>query len=489
MGNSRAMALATSRSTEPLTRRSATSLAASIRSGETTAREVVEEHIAVLERMQPRTHALAADRFEEARREADEADAAREPRGPLHGVPCTIKESFGVAGMPNSAGLVARRDHRATEDAPTVARLREAGAIPLGVTNTSEMTMWIESSNHVYGRTNSAYDERRTAGGSSGGEGAAVGSGGSPLGLGSDIGGSVRLPAFFNGVFGHKPSCGVIPNTGQFPSADGEAARMLTPGPICRRAEDLMPALRVLAGPDGVDPIAREVELGDPASVDVGRLDVILPERAWYLPVSRDLREARERAADVLRAAGASVRHETMKSLRRALELYVLSLKDGSPASFAEVLAEAGVESVSLRRSLGGVLRGSGPHTLPTLFLIATERAGKRIPERRVRRAVAAAKALAREVEDLMGDGVLLHPPHARVAPKHGRTVGRAWAITPTAIFNLLQLPVTQVPMGLDGRGLPLGVQVVAPRDADHVSIACALELERAVGGWVAPGA
>ena len=482
------MAVTPQRSTEPLTRRSATALAEAIRSGETTAREVVEEHIAVLERMQPRTHALAVDRFDAARREAVELDARDEPVGPLHGVPCTIKESWAVEGMPNSAGLVARREHRAEEDATAVARLRGAGAIALGVTNTSEMTMWIESHNHVYGRTNSAYSEKRTAGGSSGGEGAAVGSGGSPLGLGSDIGGSVRLPAFFNGVFGHKPSCGVIPNTGQFPVADGEAARMLTAGPICRRAEDLMPALRVLAGPDGTDPIAREVELGDPGDVDLASLDVVVSEKGWFLPVSRDLREARERAADVLRGAGATVRHESMKGLRRALELYVLALKDGSPASFAEVLADAGVESVSLRRSLGGVVRKTGPHTLPTLLLLVVERVSGRIPEQRVRRAVAAAKSLAAEVEGVMGDGVLLHPPHARVAPKHGRTVGRAWAITPTAVFNLFEMPVTQVPLGLDRRGLPLGVQVVATRDRDHVSIACALELERVVGGWVPPG-
>ena len=473
-------------SAPPLTRRSAVALAAAIRAGEASAREVVEEHIEVLRRAQPRTGALAVDRFEEALQEADAADA-RDPAGPLHGVPCTIKESFAVQGMPNSAGLVARRDHLADEDAPAVARLRAAGAIPVGVTNTSEMTMWIESSNHLYGRTNSAYDASRTAGGSSGGEGAAVGSGGSPFGLGSDIGGSVRLPAFFNGVFGHKPSCGVIPNTGQFPVADGEAARMLTAGPICRRAEDLMPLLRVLAGPDGADPIAREIELGDPAEVDVGSLDVVVSERGWYIPVSRDLREARERAADALRAAGARVRHESMKSMRRALELYLLALKDGSPATFAEILADAGVENVSLRRATGGVLRGTGPHTTPTLLLIGLERIAGKVPERRVRRARAAAKSLAAEVEGVMGDGVLLHPPHARVAPKHGRTVGRPWSVTPTAVFNLLQMPVTQVPLGLDARGLPLGVQVVAPRDADHVSIACALELERALGGWVPP--
>jgi fatty acid amide hydrolase 2 len=216
-------------------------------------------------------------------------------------------------------------------------------------------------------------------------------------------------------------------------------------------------------------------------------LDVILGEGAWFVPLKRELRDARERAADALSAAGATVRRESLRSMRRALELYTLALKDGSPSSFAEVLADAGVESVSLRRATGGVLRGSGPHTLPTLLLIAFERIGSRIPDRRVQRAKAAAKSLRDEVEGIMGEGVLLHPPHARPAPKHGRTVGRAWAITPTAVFNLLQMPVTQVPLGLNGRGLPLGVQVVARHDADHVAIACALELERATGGWVPP--
>ena len=486
------MVTAAPESTQPLTRRSALQLAAAIRSGEVSSREVVEAHIEVLARAQDRTGAMAVDRFDEARREAAAADerlAADGPDavGPLHGVPCTVKESFALEGMPNSAGLVARRDHRATEDAPTVARLRKAGAIPVAVTNTSEMTMWIESNNKVYGRSSSAYDPKRTAGGSSGGEGAAVGSGGSPIGLAADIGGSIRLPAFFNGVFGHMPSTGVVPNSGQFPVADGDAARMLRVGPIARRAEDLMPVLRLLAGPDGVDPVVREVEPGDPEAVSLDGLPVIISERGWFRPVRRELREAREAAAGALAARGARVRHEDLTSLRRALELYLVALKEGSPATFAEVLADAGVGNVSLRRATGGVLRGSGPHTVPTLILLAFERVSKVIPDSRVRRAQAAAKSLAAEVEGVMADGVMLHPPHAKVAPKHGRTVGRAWAISPTAVFNLLEMPVTQVPLGLNKRGLPLGVQVVAERDADHVAIACALELERAMGGWVPP--
>ena len=479
-------------SAPPLTHRSAVALAAAIRAGEVTSREVVEAHVELLRRAQPRTGAIAADRFDEALREADAADARRAAEGPdalpaLHGVPCTIKESFALRGMPNAAGLVARRDHRSTEDAPTVARLRAAGAIPLAVTNTSEMCMWIESSNHLYGRSNSAYDPKRTAGGSSGGEGAAVGSGGSPFGLGSDIGGSIRLPAFFNGVFGHMPSSNILPNTGQFPVAHGEAAVMLRAGPIARRAEDLMPLLRILSGPDGADELARDVELGDPGAVSLEGMDVVVSEHAWFIPVSRDLRDARERAADALRAAGARVRHESLRSLRRALELYLMALKDGSPSTFAEVLAEAGVEGVSLRRATGGVLRGSGPHTVPTLITLGFEKLAAKLPDSRAEKTRAAAKSLADELEAVIGNGVLLHPPHARVAPKHGRTVGRAWAVTPTATFNLLRSPVTQVPLGLDARGLPLGVQVVAARDADHVSIACALALERALGGWVPP--
>jgi Asp-tRNA(Asn)/Glu-tRNA(Gln) amidotransferase A subunit family amidase len=203
-----------------LTERSASDLARAIRAGEVSSREVVQAHVARLRDVQPRLNAVAAERFEAALAEAEAADnrvaAADEHEAlpPLLGVPCTIKESIALAGMPNCAGLLSRREHRAVETAPAVRRLLEAGAIPLAVTNTPELCLWIESHNFVYGRTRNAYDPRRVAGGSSGGEGAAVGAGGSPLGLGSDIGGSIRLPAFFNGVFGHKCSAWMVPNTG-----------------------------------------------------------------------------------------------------------------------------------------------------------------------------------------------------------------------------------------------------------------------------------
>src|SRR3954464_14471462 len=287
---------------------SAIELAARIRAGELTSREVVETHIARLQAMQPRTAAIAVECFDAARSAADEADAFTGDPPPLHGVPCTIKESFATAGLPNAAGLVSRRDVRAERDAPTVARLREAGAIPLGLTNTSELCMWIESENRVYGRSSSAYDKRRTAGGSSGGEGAAVGSGGSPFGLGADIGGSVRIPGFFNGVFGPKPTPGLVRNEGQSPAAEGASERLLTPGPICRRAEDLMPVLEILAGRS----------LGDPAEVDVAGLEVVVIEGDGLLPVSRRVAGGLQRAAGALQALGARVRTERVRRLRTA---------------------------------------------------------------------------------------------------------------------------------------------------------------------------
>jgi fatty acid amide hydrolase 2 len=479
----------------PLTERSASDLARAIRRGEVSSREVVQVHVDRLRAVQPRLNALAAERFEAALAEAEAADetiaaaAEHEALPPLLGVPCTIKESIALAGMPNCAGLLSRRDHRAAETAPAARRLLDAGAIPLGVTNVSELTMWIESDNFVYGRTRNAYDPRRVAGGSSGGEGAAVGAGGSPIGLGSDIGGSIRLPAFFNGVFGHKCSAWMVPSTGHFPPVEGELTRMFSLGPLARRAEDLMPALRIIAGPDGIDPFTRAVELGDPAKVDLQGLPVVVSEEASVVPIRRELRAARERAAAALAAAGTRVRRVPLRSMRRALDYYLTAMSAGSTRTIRALLeAEAGETArLTLRRAGWGAVRRRGPHTLPTVMLLASESLARRTPERHTRRALAAGKALAAEVETVLEGGVLLHPPHPRVAPRHGRTVGRIWVLTPTAVFNLLGLPVTQVPLGLNPNGLPLGVQVVAGMDRDHVAIAAALELERAFGGWVPP--
>jgi fatty acid amide hydrolase 2 len=472
-----------------ITERSAVALAAAIRAGELSASEVVEAHIERHQRFAPRINALVAERFEQARREAADADArvassagATERLPPLLGVPFTVKESIALAGMPQSAGLVARAEFRSADSAPAVQRLIDAGAIPLGVTNTSELTLWIESANRLYGRTSNPYDAQRTAGGSSGGEGAAVGSGGSPFGVAADIGGSIRVPAFFCGVFGHKPTSGVIPNTGMYPPSPGDSGRMLQPGPIARRGEDLMPLLRTMAGPDGTDPQSRPVELGDPASVSLDGLAVTVVEDSSLLPFSRELRDARERAVGALIAAGGQMRRISLKSWRGAALPFLATLTEGAGRTTLGLLEAAGVSAPTWR----SLLAPGGPHTVPTRLTLATELLPE--PTERAReKLLRTGRSLAAELVDAIGDGVLLHPAHATVAPRHSRTVGRTWLLTPSAIFNLAGVPATEVPLGLDPRGLPLGVQVAAGADRDHVSIAVALELERAFGGWVAP--
>jgi fatty acid amide hydrolase 2 len=475
----------------PLTQRSATALARAIREGVVSSREVVEAHIEMHKHCQPRTGAIAVERFDAARSEADAADAriaSSDDRElpPLLGVPCTIKESFAVKGMPNCAGLVARRDHRAETTAPTAQRLIDAGAIPLGLTNISELTLWVESDNRVYGRSSTPYDSSRAAGGSSGGEGAAVGSGVSPFGLGSDIGGSIRIPAFFCGVFGHKPSNGLVPHTGSYPIARGESKRLLGFGPLARRSEDLMPVLRILSGPDGADPLVTdEPQLGDPASVSLDGLRVLISESAFVQPIKRELLAARERAAGALAAAGARLERVRLPKMRLAGEAYLTALSDAGNASLAAVLEEEGAEPLTVRTAL----RPGGPHTIPLKVLVLLERANRFSSPRRVSKAIAWGRAYAREIAETIGDGVLLHPPLANVAPRHGHTYGRLYVPQPMAVFNLAAVPVTEVPLGLDARGLPLGVQVAAAPGRDHVSIAVAIELERVFGGWVPPNA
>jgi fatty acid amide hydrolase 2 len=476
-----------------LTERSATQLAGAIRAGEVTARTVVEAHIDRLQASAETVNAVAADRFEAALGEADAADRLRAGPGdpetlpPLLGVPFTVKESIAVAGMPNAAGVLARAEYRAGADAPTVARLRAAGAIPVAVTNTSELTLWIESDNRLYGRTANPYDRSRTAGGSSGGEGAAVGSGGVPFGLASDIAGSIRVPALFCGVFGHKPSAGLVPNTGMWPPTTGESGRMLAQGPLVRRAEDLMPVLRVIAGPDGEDPLTEARDLGDPANVKLSGLTVTIVEDASRRPISRELRDARERAAGALLAAGATIRSVALRSWRGAVMPYLAMLQAGSESvaggTTIALLREHGEPAPSWR----SLLRGGATHTLPTRIALAGELlpAANGVGARE--QLLDQARTIVAELLEAIGDGVLLHPAHPRVAPRHGTTVGRPWLLTPAAMFNLAGVPVTEVPLGLDRHGLPLGVQVAAAPKRDDISIAVALELERVFGGWRPP--
>lgn len=456
---------------------SATSLARRIRSGELSSRQVVEAHVEHARRHNPRLNAIVADRYDAALAEADEADAALrrgDEVGPFHGVPCTIKETFALTGMPNTAGLVSRAGRPAEADAVTVERVRAAGAIPIGVTNVSELAMWFESSNRVYGRTNNPYDTSRIVGGSSGGEGAAVGAGFAPFGLGSDIGGSIRMPAFFNGVFGHKPSAGLVPNDGQFPvDNDPRMLRYQCTGPLARRAEDLLPLLRLVAASD----------VG-PDDVDLSRLSVVSVETNGAIHPSSELVAAQRRAVASLRELGATVRTARVAALRRSFDIWGALLSEAREVPFRTLLADGG--RFSTRREVARWVAGRSPHTFPALGLAVVERWPDLLPGRS-RRLVALGHALRDELAALVGDGVLFYPSFPTVAPRHHAPIRRPFAFAYTAILNVAELPATQVPLGLDPTGLPLGVQVAAAPGNDAVTIAVARHLERVFGGWVPP--
>jgi fatty acid amide hydrolase 2 len=468
---------------------SATQLAARIRSGEVSSAVVVEAHIERLRQVNPILNAVVVERIADARLEAANADreiAAARAAGtldqlpPFLGVPCTIKESFHFAGMPNTSGLVSRVGLKVAEDAPTVARLRAAGAIPLGVTNTSEVCMWMESYNRVYGLSRNPYDPSRTVGGSSGGEGAIVGSAASPFGLGGDVGGSIRMPAFFNGVFGHKCSPGLVPNEGQFPGPSGNIDRHLSTGPLCRRAEDLEPLLRIMAG-DGAD------QLKPVGNVDVSRLRVLQFARELAISPDADQMGARDRAVQALMARGARVEAVHLPLMAKARDLWTAMLATaGSEHTFADHLFGSR-SPVPALKEFGKLALKRSDHTFPLVVLALFERLPELTPARTAKLR-AEALTLKAQLEDLLGDdGVLITPTYPTVAPKHHKALLPPFNFVNCAVFNALSLPVTAVPTGLNAAGVPTGVQVVAKEGNDHLTLAAALALETALGGWAYP--
>lgn len=467
---------------------SATGLAAGIRNREYTSEQVVATHIERIRQVNPIINAVVQQRYEAALHEAREADArqCQYPKDlpPLHGVPCTIKENFAFAGYPQVSGLVSRRHALAEDYAPTVQRLRDAGAIVLGFSNTPELCMWMETHNRVYGRTSNPYNPRHIAGGSSGGEGAIIGAGGSPFGLGADVGGSIRFPAFFNGVFGHKPTPGIVPNTGQIPLPEGAMGRNCVTGPIARRAEDLWPLLNILAGPDGVDPVCEAGKLaGDPGDVLLADLHILSITDNRRQRVSVELMAAQARAANWLGAQGRGLATPHLPELRYTFEIWSALMHSAQSRPFAEQLGQG--RRIPVARELMKWCAGQSPHTLPALLLAAVEFA----PMPHARYAKLGMALRDRLIAKIGVNGVLLCPSYTRTAPRHNAPMLRPFDFAYAAIFNVLGFPVTQVPMGLDSKGLPLGVQVVGIPGNDAVTIAVAQALERQFGGWTPPDA
>lgn len=481
--------------------RSAIEIAAAIREGTVSPLEVVDQHIARIEQVDPLLNAVVAERFDAARDEARQAgdrlvalQRHDEPIPPLLGVPCTVKEFFAMKGFTHTGGVVRNRHVVATEDATTVRRLREAGAIVLARTNVPEGGLWSEANNRLYGRTNNPWDLRCTSGGSSGGEGALIASGAVPFGLGSDLGGSIRLPAFFCGIAGHKPTGWMVPNTGHFAASPAPAQRMNSYGPMARWVADLGPLLRLIAGPDGHDQHVRGWPLGDPDRVEPGKLRVFVVQ-APKPKLRPGVRAARDRAAAALAARGARVEPWSSPALSRVFEMWAAILAtESNGASYRQILG--GGRPIGLRWQLLKYPLGRSRHISAALAMMLLESVVGRLPNGFHARFVHEAQGLQAELEGLLGtDGVLLHAPYPTTAPRHHRMLLRPFDFVTTALFNVLTFPATAVPVGFDDHGLPVGVQIAAGRGHDHLCLAAARAVEQDAGGWVraepaqAPGA
>lgn len=308
---------------DDLTQMSATQLVQHIARGDISATEAVEAHIARIEQVNPQLNALVVKRYEAARHEARQADDQRkvgEVTGVLHGLPVTIKECLDLEGTPATFGLPSRRSHRAAKDEMHVARLRQAGAIVLGKTNVAQLLFYYESDNPLYGRSNNPWNPARTPGGSSGGEAALLATGGSALGLGTDIGGSVRIPASFCGVASLKPTAGRTPDHGRFSVPMGQRAIQSQVGVLARQVEDVALGLEVING--GRNPaVEPPLPLGDFRSVDVSKLRVAYYTDDGTFEVAPAVQRAVREAADMLRNLGAQVTNWTPPAADHSLDL------------------------------------------------------------------------------------------------------------------------------------------------------------------------
>nr|XP_040137531.1 fatty-acid amide hydrolase 2 isoform X2 [Ictidomys tridecemlineatus] len=416
---------------EPLLLLSAIQLAKLIRQRKVKCIDVVQAYINRIKDVNPMINGIVKYRFEAAKKEAYAVDqrlsekledeSTLEKEWPFLGVPLTVKEAFQLQGMPNSSGLVNRRDAISKTDATVVALLKKAGAIPIGITNCSELCMWYESSNKIYGRSNNPYDLQHIVGGSSGGEGCTLAAACSVIGVGSDIGGSIRMPAFFNGIFGHKPSPGVVSNQGQFPMAGEAQEPFQCTGPMCRYAEDLIPMLRVMAGP-GIKKLKLD------AKVHLQHLKFYWMEHdggsLLMSKVDQDLILAQRKVvAHLENILGASVQHVKLKEMKYSFQLWITMMStkghDGKePVKFVDLLGDHGKPINPLWELIKWCL-GLSVYTIPSIGLALFEEKLKYNQEK-YKKFKAVEESLHKELVEMLGDdGVFLYPSHPTVAPKH----------------------------------------------------------------------
>jgi amidase len=455
---------------------SATSLAKAIREKRVSSYEVVEAYIHRIELVNPLLNAVVQLTAETALAQAKAADgtlARGEITGPLHGIPITIKDSFDTKDIISTAGTKGRAAYIPQQDATAVARMRAAGAIVLGKTNLPELSLAYESNNLIYGRTSNPYDLSRTPGGSSGGESAILAAGGSPLGLGTDGFGSIRIPAHFCGIAGLKPTSGRVPFTGLLPHGFGASARMRHVGPMARYVEDLALTLPILSGVDWRDPATVPMPLDDPRKVQLKGLRIAFyTDNGIQTPTAETIAAVRT-AVHAVADACMVVEEARPTGIEQSYELFRdLFAADGG-AGVQRLLQVVGTSDIHpFVQQFGEMMRPYAMTTAQFSSLLV------RWDQFR--------GALLSFIEPY---DVILCPVCATPAWPHSSTITEEqfFAGSYCMTYNLTGWPAVTVRSGTSPEGLPIGVQVVARPWREDVALAVAQHLETVSGGWQRP--
>jgi len=432
-------------------------MAAALAARQVSAAELFEAAVARIEAVDGPINAVVVRDFDRAREAAKTADAAlaRGERGPLLGVPMTVKEAFNVAGLPTTWGLEASKDWIASEDAVVVTRLKAAGAVIVGKTNVPPNLADWQSANGIYGRTNNPHDLTRSPGGSSGGSAAALAAGMVPLEFGSDIGGSIRIPSAFCGVFGHKPSYGLVPGRGhQPPAVTGLPPPLNVVGPLARSVADLELALDVTAGPTDAEAQGYRLDLPAPRHARLTGFRVLMLPSHPLAPVDAEIHAALETLATALESAGVSVvwssplLPDLAASHRTYLAILLTALSRGAPPSPNGLSAQAYLDALdgqaAIRRQWAALFEDFDVVIAPVLGAVAFPHFDPGIdwPDR---------KLTINGAPESFGDQL-------------------AWP----GVATLANLPVTATPIGKTREGLPIGAQLIGPYLGDRTTLAFA---------------
>jgi Asp-tRNA(Asn)/Glu-tRNA(Gln) amidotransferase A subunit family amidase len=468
---------------------SAVAMAEQIRARAISPVELLDAHLARIAEVNchrdPKLNAFVHVDVDNAREQAKRAESAARSHtrsgslGALHGVPLSVKSCMDVAGWPCECGSRLRKGYVSTEDATLVTRLRAAGAILLGNTNVPEFLMAYETDNSLYGRTNSPWDPSRTPGGSSGGEAAAIAAGCSAGGVGSDGGGSVRIPAHYSGICGLKPTPGRIPSTGHYPASAGPFAQLGVVGPMARTVSDLAQLFAVMSGPDIGDPASAPVPLRTWTDAELRKLRVAYFEDDDVTPVTPETAAAVRAAAEALRQQGFQVEAWRPQNLDRVWQLWWNLFGRAVQMAFATTVEGREAELSPMHRSWRERVAQEPP--LDGREWLNTLVGRDALRER-----------LLRQMETFP---ILLCPACAIPAFRHGE---REWTIQGRKVeylkamsysqwFNLLGNPAAVVPVGRSPEGLPIGVQIVGRPWEDEAVLAVAAKIEAATGGFRRP--